>query len=293
MPTLHYVHDPLCSGCYAAADTFEDKVELRDVAGTLMATITRSRLQLSSTRTVCEWKGVAFYWSFVDDGIVVDDIAWSYPSPNPAYAAIADHLAFYPQRVDACWVDDERVGAFDAGELFIADRGYNGKGELVVISRSGEIIVSDQHGRDHGPQGPRQDPHHAQTPSLFLSPGLPCRGSPCLLFCPCFMAPICPAPEFSGPMTKRPTTSCPMTNCLTSAGAMTKRSAAIALTSMDGRHVRCAASCRATLRAHPECRAPAVARSQTPPDCASPAGAGVAHGLPTLYSGARAIPCRT
>ena len=25
----------------------------------------------------------------------------------------------------------------------------NGKGELVVISRSGEIVISDQHGRDH------------------------------------------------------------------------------------------------------------------------------------------------
>ncbi len=34
----------LC-GWYAAADTFEDKIELRDVAGTLMATITRNRLQ--------------------------------------------------------------------------------------------------------------------------------------------------------------------------------------------------------------------------------------------------------
>jgi hypothetical protein len=29
------------------------------------------------------------------------------------YAAIRDHLAFYAQRVDACWVDDERVRGND------------------------------------------------------------------------------------------------------------------------------------------------------------------------------------
>ncbi|MGE0880872.1 MAG: DUF427 domain-containing protein [Acidimicrobiia bacterium] len=73
--------------------------------------VTLSRLRPSPTRTVCEWKGVAVYWSFVDDDVVVHDVAWSYPSPNAPYAAITDHLAFYPQRVDACWVDDERVAA--------------------------------------------------------------------------------------------------------------------------------------------------------------------------------------
>jgi len=65
------------------------------------------RLRPSATRTFCEWKGVAVYWSL--DG--ADDVAWSYPSPDPAYVAITDHLAFYAQRVDACSVDGERVAA--------------------------------------------------------------------------------------------------------------------------------------------------------------------------------------
>jgi uncharacterized protein (DUF427 family) len=77
-----------------------------------------SCLVLDRDRTWCEWKGTAQYWS-----IVVPDragaaggrpdvrpgAAWSYPRPNPGYEAITDHLAFYPQRVDACYVDDERV----------------------------------------------------------------------------------------------------------------------------------------------------------------------------------------
>ena len=41
----------------------------------------------------------------------VADAAWRYLEPSPGFAAIADHLAFYPQRVDACFVDDEQVQA--------------------------------------------------------------------------------------------------------------------------------------------------------------------------------------
>ena len=51
------------------------------------------------------------------DGERFDDVAWSYPTPNPAYAAITDHLAFYPQRVDECCVDGERV-APNAGSFY-------------------------------------------------------------------------------------------------------------------------------------------------------------------------------
>jgi hypothetical protein len=37
------------------------------------------------------------------------DAGWTYPAPNPAFAAIVDHVAFYPQRVEACFVDGEQV----------------------------------------------------------------------------------------------------------------------------------------------------------------------------------------
>ena len=29
--------------------------------------------------------------------------------PSPGYEALRDHIAFYPGRVDAAWLDDERV----------------------------------------------------------------------------------------------------------------------------------------------------------------------------------------
>ena len=41
------------------------------------------------------------------------DAPWRWPGVTsgrrPPFAAIAGHLAFYAQRVDECWVDDERV----------------------------------------------------------------------------------------------------------------------------------------------------------------------------------------
>jgi uncharacterized protein (DUF427 family) len=62
-------------------------------------------------RTFCEWKGTARYHSIVVGGRRADEAAWSYPSPTPSFEAIAGHFAFYPQRVDACSVDDEQVEA--------------------------------------------------------------------------------------------------------------------------------------------------------------------------------------
>jgi uncharacterized protein (DUF427 family) len=59
--------------------------------------------------TFCEWKGTASYYTLTVDGNVVEQAAWYYPQPNAHYAAIEDYIAFYPGKMDACYVDDERV----------------------------------------------------------------------------------------------------------------------------------------------------------------------------------------
>ena len=74
-----------------------------------------SLLRPSATRTFCEWQGTAAYLDLVVGEEVVHDAAWTYPAPTPAFAAIQDHLSFYPQRLEACWVDDERVVPNDGG----------------------------------------------------------------------------------------------------------------------------------------------------------------------------------
>jgi uncharacterized protein (DUF427 family) len=82
------------------------------------------RLQPSLSRTFCEWKGQASYWSVRTDRSVIEDAAWSYPHPTPRFEAITGHLAFYAQKADECWVGDDRVrpneGSFYGG--WITDR---------------------------------------------------------------------------------------------------------------------------------------------------------------------------
>ncbi len=69
------------------------------------ADVDLGRLTRATGSTWCEWKGAATYWHLDD----VPDAAWSYPAPTPGFVAITDHLAFYAQKVDECWVDDEQV----------------------------------------------------------------------------------------------------------------------------------------------------------------------------------------
>ena len=73
------------------------------------ADILPGSLEPSERTSFCEWKGVATYWTVVGGGRRVKDAAWSYPKPDPGYEAIKDYVAFYPRRMDACWVGERRV----------------------------------------------------------------------------------------------------------------------------------------------------------------------------------------
>jgi uncharacterized protein (DUF427 family) len=59
----------------------------------------------------CEWKGHAAYLDVVGGGVTAPRAAWCYPEPVAAFAALRDHVAVYPGRMDACFVGDERVRA--------------------------------------------------------------------------------------------------------------------------------------------------------------------------------------
>lgn len=50
--------------------------------------------------TYCPYKGEASYYSLPQGGARSVNAVWTYESAYPAAAAIQDHLAFYPDRVD-------------------------------------------------------------------------------------------------------------------------------------------------------------------------------------------------
>jgi uncharacterized protein (DUF427 family) len=66
-------------------------------------------LDPSPVTTDCEWKGVASYFDIVAAGRRSELAAWTYRNPLPDYAALGEYVAFYPGRVDACYLDGERV----------------------------------------------------------------------------------------------------------------------------------------------------------------------------------------
>lgn len=61
-----------------------------------MAALTRS-----TTTTYCPYKGEAAYFSIPAGGDRTVDAIWTYEAPYSAVAEIKDHLAFYPDRIDA------------------------------------------------------------------------------------------------------------------------------------------------------------------------------------------------
>jgi uncharacterized protein (DUF427 family) len=57
-------------------------------------------LERTPHRTNCPYKGGAAYYTIQVDGRTAENAVWTYEHPYPAVAAIAGHLAFYPDRVD-------------------------------------------------------------------------------------------------------------------------------------------------------------------------------------------------
>lgn len=60
-----------------------------------------SALSRTDQHTTCPYKGQASYFTIEAGGRHAANAVWSYEQPYPAVAEIKDHLAFYPDRVDA------------------------------------------------------------------------------------------------------------------------------------------------------------------------------------------------
>jgi uncharacterized protein (DUF427 family) len=67
----------------------------------------------SDHQSYCEFKGLATYYTLKVGEKVATNAAWSYHNPASGYESIKDYIAFYPGRVDACYVDGEHIQAQD------------------------------------------------------------------------------------------------------------------------------------------------------------------------------------
>jgi uncharacterized protein (DUF427 family) len=57
----------------------------------------------------CEWKGLARYYDIEVDGHRATSAAWYYPLPTRIYEEMKGWIAFYPNLMDACYVDGEKA----------------------------------------------------------------------------------------------------------------------------------------------------------------------------------------
>jgi uncharacterized protein (DUF427 family) len=67
--------------------------------------IDRSLIQKTDHASYCPFKGDASYYSIPAGGERSVNAIWTYRDPHAAVAEIKDHVAFYPDRVDA--IDEE------------------------------------------------------------------------------------------------------------------------------------------------------------------------------------------
>jgi uncharacterized protein (DUF427 family) len=80
-----------------------------------LADVLPTALRFGAGASFCEWKGAATYFDVRGGGRVAASAAWSYPAPSGAFEILKDHVAFYPGRMDACFVDGERVAPQPGG----------------------------------------------------------------------------------------------------------------------------------------------------------------------------------
>lgn len=64
-----------------------------------------------SGTSYCEWKGIAGYYGICVGDVRLEKAAWFYADPKPAFEPIRDYIAFYPEPMDGCFVDGERVAS--------------------------------------------------------------------------------------------------------------------------------------------------------------------------------------
>ena len=84
----------------------KDALVLREAAYPPVLYIPRKDVEMAlfertDHASYCPYKGDAAYYSIPSGGARSANAVWTYETPYESVAAIKDHLAFYPDRVDA------------------------------------------------------------------------------------------------------------------------------------------------------------------------------------------------
>jgi uncharacterized protein (DUF427 family) len=106
-------------------------------------------------QTHCPYKGDASYWSVIVEERVVENAAWSYRDPLPERSDIQGYLAFYWDKMDA-WYEEEE-------EVFVHPRDPYKRVDVMPSSRHVQIVIGGETVAD------------SRRPRLLFETGLPTR----------------------------------------------------------------------------------------------------------------------
>jgi uncharacterized protein (DUF427 family) len=86
--------------------------------------------------TFCPCKGTASYWTVRVGDRVSENAVWGYPDPYDEVAAIADFVAFYWDRVDHWYEEDE--------EIFVHPRDPYKRVDVIASSRHVQVVLGGE-----------------------------------------------------------------------------------------------------------------------------------------------------
>jgi uncharacterized protein (DUF427 family) len=112
-------------------------------------------LEPTEHATHCPYKGDASYWSIKVDGRLAEDAVWGYQDPLPERADIKGHVAFYWNKVDAWFEEDD--------EVFVHPRDPYHRVDVLNSSRRVRVVVGDHTVAD------------STRPRILFETGLPTR----------------------------------------------------------------------------------------------------------------------
>ena len=93
-------------------------------------------LRPTEHHTFCPYKGEAAYWTLAVGGKVSENAVWGYPEPFEEVAQISDFVAFYWDRVDNWYEEDE--------EIFVHPRDPYKRVDVVASSRRVEVVLGGE-----------------------------------------------------------------------------------------------------------------------------------------------------
>jgi len=102
-------------------------------------------LQATGHHSHCPYKGEASYWSIAADGRRIENAVWSYENPLAQAEPVGSHLAFYWDKIDHWFEEDEEIFGHPRDPHHRID--VRTSSRAVTVRFAGETIAETRRGR--------------------------------------------------------------------------------------------------------------------------------------------------